>query len=66
MNILKIIVDELPADCKHCIFKPHEEIGRIGETVAYCTALDLPFPIEGRRPDCPLVVVDDDHVCLGC
>lgn len=56
MKMVAVLVDELPAECNKCIFRPAEDIGWIGHVVEYCVLLEKPMALGARRLDCPLKV----------
>jgi len=66
MKTLALIVDELPETCQVCIFRPEEEVGRLGNIVnTYCQILHKIMAEGKRRDDCPLIEVEPDYVDIG-
>ena len=52
MKVIKVIVDEMPKDCKHCDYKLHvsQRCGLANRTI------DIGWILDKTRPDwCPLM-----------
>ena len=62
MNLVAILVDELPDTCFKCMFRPSEMVGEMGNLVnTYCVILEKPMAEGARRLDCPLILAKPER-----